>query len=110
MVLWEIYNNEDFHIFYITFGKSENLMTMKRLVFLLALLLMVPAAVSAQDDYAKRKADGYIREAESYQSKADSYRIFHKRKSFNADMSILFKHFRRACRLRAKTKILTANI
>jgi uncharacterized protein YxeA len=72
--LWEIYNNEDFHIFYITFGKSENLMTMKRLVLLLALLLMVPAAVSAQDDYAKRKADGYIREAESYQSKADSYR------------------------------------
>jgi uncharacterized coiled-coil DUF342 family protein len=47
---------------------------MKQLVLLLALVLMLPAAASAQDEYAKRKAEGYIREAESYQSKADSYK------------------------------------
>lgn len=31
---------------------------MKQLVLLLALVLMLPAAASAQDGYAKRKAEG----------------------------------------------------
>ena len=49
---------------------------MKRLLLVPVLVLVLAASVSvsAQDDYAKRRAEGYIREAESYQSKADSYK------------------------------------
>ena len=47
---------------------------MKRFILMIAFVIIASTAASAQDDYAKRKADGYIREAESYQSKADSYR------------------------------------
>ena len=47
---------------------------MKKLFIVMALVLMALASSEAQDLSAKRKAEGYMREAESYQNKADAYR------------------------------------
>ena len=47
---------------------------MKRFILMIAFVIIASTAASAQDDYAKRKAEGYMKEAEYYQDKADSYR------------------------------------
>lgn len=47
---------------------------MKRRLKLLTILIFVAITAFAQDDYYRRKAEGYTREAEYYQKKADGYR------------------------------------
>ena len=47
---------------------------MKRVLFLMALLLCMAATAHAQSDYYIRKAQGYQREAEYYQRQAEGYR------------------------------------
>ena len=47
---------------------------MKRFILMIAFVIIASTVASAQDDYAKRKAEGYMKEAEYYQDKADSYR------------------------------------
>ena len=43
-------------------------------VFLVAMSLLQMDSAFAQDDYYRRKAESYTREAEYYQKKADGYR------------------------------------
>ena len=44
-----------------------------RLLFLFSVLLSVCISAFAQDDYYRKKAESYTREAEYYQKKADGY-------------------------------------
>lgn len=47
---------------------------MRQLLLIFTFVLAFMVSATAQDDYYRRKADGYTREAEYYQSKADGYR------------------------------------